>query len=405
MPELQAQVSALVRDLDAVEKSRRDAAERNLIALGTAVLEFLPEPDPRMSAEVRLRVGRARSQLERTLAESAGKASSVSLDADNMPLADILAAVETQTGNKIVDFRPQFGEVVHDTRLKLEFNKTPFWPAMDEILDSADLSLYNFAGENSLALVNKPANHLPRLDHANYVGAFRIAGTSVSAERNLRDSGQRVLQVSLEVAWEPRVTPIIVTLLGDQLKAVDDTGQPLKSEAGGRQVEINVPPGSTAVDLPLQFDLPPRQAQRIAKLSGTLAVVVPGRVESFRFDNLSEAKKSEQRRAGVAVTLEQVRKNQALWEVRVRVSFADAGQALESHRNWIFNNEAWLESPTGEKIAYGGMETTLQTEREVGVAYIFNADEKLDGYTFVYRTPVAILNTPVAFELNHLELP
>ena len=53
------------------------------------------------------------------------------------------------------------------------------------------------------------------------------------------------------------------------------------------------------------------------------------------------------------------------------VRFDDAGDALASHRQWIFNNEAYLEGPDGKPIAYDSFETTAQGKNEVGMAYLF----------------------------------
>ena len=58
--------------------------------------------------------------------------------------------------------------------------------------------------------------------------------------------------------------------------------------------------------------------------------------------------------------------------------FDDAGDALASHRQWIFNNEAYLEGPDGKPIAYDTFETTAQGKNEVGVAYLFSTDRPLD---------------------------
>jgi hypothetical protein len=107
----------------------------------------------------------------------------------------------------------------------------------------------------------------------------------------------------------------------------------------------------------------------------------------------------------VSVVVDQVRKNNEVWEVRMRVVFDKAAGALESHLGWIFNNEAYLENPAGEQVQYATLETTRQTENEVGVAYLFDVPEGLKGHTFVYKTPVAIVNMPVEYELKDLELP
>jgi hypothetical protein len=79
--------------------------------------------------------------------------------------------------------------------------------------------------------------------------------------------------------------------------------------------------------------------------------------------------------------------------------------ALESHRNWVFQNISYLESKDGEPIDNAGFETTRQTPNEVGIAYLFDLPDGIDGLTWVYETPAAIIELPVEYELKDIELP
>ncbi len=143
---------------------------------------------------------------------------------------------------------------------------------------------------------------------------------------------------------------------------------------------------------------------KIASLKGNLSVLLPGPIEAFRFDKLKAGVKADERRAGVKVTLDQVRQNNLVWEVRVRVVFDNPGKALESHRTWVLHNEAYLETADNERINYAGLETTRQSENEVGVAYLFDVAE-IAGHTFVYKTPAVLLNAAVPYELHDIALP
>ena len=59
------QVKALVRQLDHNEQAKREAAEKDLIALGSDVLPLLPPINNRTPAEVRNRLTRIRTALTR----------------------------------------------------------------------------------------------------------------------------------------------------------------------------------------------------------------------------------------------------------------------------------------------------------------------------------------------------
>jgi hypothetical protein len=141
--ELEAKVKALVRQLDSDQQAKREAAEKELIALGQEVLPLLPPITRTTPAEVKNRLGRVRKALMDAAIAATTKPKFVTLTGE-MLLSEALAAVEKQTGNRIVDSRE---EDKSDPKIKLELNNTPFWEALDTILDAAGLTLYNYDSE------------------------------------------------------------------------------------------------------------------------------------------------------------------------------------------------------------------------------------------------------------------
>ena len=131
---------------------------------------------------------------------------------------------------------------------------------------------------------------------------------------------------------------------------------------------------------------------------------MPGQIETFEFGELENAKAVQQQKAGVTVVLDQVRKNVDVYEVRLRVKFDKAENALESHRNWVYRNEAYLLDAAGKRLENAGLQATRQDADEVGVAYLFDV-ENLKGCKFVYKTPAVIVKMPVPYELKDIELP
>src|ERR1043165_168420 len=73
VPELTAQVSPLVKQLDDAAQAKRDAAEKALIAVGPDVLPLLPTITPRTPAEVKERLGRIRTTLESVISDATSK--------------------------------------------------------------------------------------------------------------------------------------------------------------------------------------------------------------------------------------------------------------------------------------------------------------------------------------------
>jgi hypothetical protein len=403
--DLKDEVRRLVRQLDSDELAQRNAAEEALVQKGPAALELLPAATDRLSAEVRERLGRVRQKLQQAAVESSVKPSLITLDGDAMPLSKILAAMAEQSGNKIVDYRQQFGQPAGDPSLKVHFDKTPFWQALDRVLDQANLTVYPFGDEPGLNIVGRGVGQTLRAANAVYAGPFRFEPMRLDAQSDMRDLKASILRLTLEATWEPRLKPISITQRMADVEAVDDRLKQLKVASEDAEIEVPVEGLKSAVELTLPFVLPPREAKEIARVKGKITAAIPGRIEEFRFGDLTKAKNVEKRMAGVTVTLEQVRKNNETWEVFVRTRFDDAGEALASHRGWIFRNEAYLEGPDGKPIAYDTMETTLQTKNEVGVSYIFVLDKPPDNMKFVYKTPGAILGTKVEYEIRNLDIP
>jgi hypothetical protein len=402
---VKVEVHHLVKQLNEKKAAVRDAAEAKLLAAGPQVLELLPEATDDTPAEVKNRLDRIRQKLQQRAAEAATRAALVTLKSPGMPLSKILAALEKQSGNRIIDARRQFGQTVDDPVLKVDFDHTPFWRALDEVLDQAKLAVYAFGQQRGINVVASAPGQLPRTRTASYSGPFRFEPVRILASRDLRDPASGGLMLAVDVTWEPRLRPMGLKQPMADVVAVDENGKPLPADDRKAEVESLVQSDVTGIELELPLALPPRAVQEIARFKGSLQAMVPGKIETFRFADLLTAKNVEKRIAGVTVTLEQVRKNNDLWEVRMRARFDDAGKSLESHRGWILQNEAYLEGPDKKPIPFGSQETTQQSHNEIGLAYVFSLKQPPRNLTFVYKTPGVIVTTAFPYEIKDIKLP
>ena len=177
------------------------------------------------------------------------------------------------------------------------------------------------------------------------------------------------------------------------------------------QSEALIREGISAAELEIPLRLPPRSVARIRTLKGQLSALVPGPRHEFHFPSLPLAAASgttrrvEQRQAGATVAIDSLRKNQDVWEVSLRVKFDAPANALESHRGWILENPAAFLAADGRSFEPGGFEQTRQARDEVGIKYFFDLDQDPTKLTFVYRTPVTILQMNFDYEFRDLELP
>jgi hypothetical protein len=207
------------------------------------------------------------------------------------------------------------------------------------------------------------------------------------------------------VAWEPRLRPIAITQPVDALQATTDAGSQLAVSQPDAELDVEVPDGTQAAELILPFELPSRQATKITSLRGKLMALVPGRHVKFQFDDLAHAAGRTERRGGVQVTVDDVRRNNVIWEVHMRLSLDEGNPALESHRDWVVQNKSYLVDKEGQTIDTAGLEVTRQTRNEVGVAYLFDLPDGVEGLSWVYETPAAIVELPVEYEIKDIELP
>ncbi len=327
-----------------------------------------------------------------------------------LTLQDVCAEIEKQTGNKIIDYRAHLQQPVTNPRFKLEIKDAPFWQAVDALLDATNMTVYRYSGKDALAIVDRSPDELPRTDRAVYSGPLRLEVDRIVADRQPASKRQGSLKVNLAIAWEPRLAPVMVEQPLEKIQALDDQGKPLEFAANEGTLETAVDSGGTGVQLLFPFALPPRSVAAISSLKGALNISLPGRLEAFEFNNLAAAtqpgfKPWEQRKDAVTVSLDQVRKNNDLWEVVTRIRFGSAADPPQPNHNWILQNEAYLEGPDHRRVENAGFHNSMQTNTELGIVYQFELPTGVEGYTFVYKTPTSMHVLPVTYELKNLQLP
>lgn len=404
-PEWESAVRRLLRQLDADELAQRDAAETELVRMGPAALPLLRGAEPRLSAEARTRVARVVQQLQRIEGLTGAEASVVELEKRRAPVSKILAELERQSGNRIIDYRAQFHQVAIDPQVEVQFRETPFWQALDETLDAARLTVYAYGAPRAICVVARPEGHGPRRAGACYRGPFRFEAVAIRAQRNPRQPSADGLTVEIELSWEPRVQPIVLRHSLADLSAKLDTGESLASAQQAGAVEIADFADRTAQRLQLPLPLPPRSAKRLALLQGRLHTVLPGRPETFVFDGMGGARPVAKRGAAAVVVVEQSRQRNDQLEVRLTLRFDNPGEALATHRGWVFRNPARLRTADGRLLSPIGAETVKQSLREVGISFTFDYSGEPNAVQFIYQTPTILAVADFDYELSDLPLP
>ena len=400
---LKTEVMHLVLQLNADTAKERQEAKEGLLKLGPAVIDLLPGIDPQDTSNLAVSLRDVREQLQKAVAAQSVEATTVTLHG-RIRISKVLAEIQKQTGNTIADLPRQAAATIPDPEINVAFDKAPFWTALDAALDQAQLSIYPYGEPHALKIIPRGQNDLPRTGRAAIQGPMRIEPVTVLAKRELRSSAPPALQVSLEVAWEPRLQPIAIKQRLADLKILDPSGGTMATEDPQAEKEAFPGLGSSAVEMDIALAVPPQPLKEIASMTGSMQAMLLGKAETFRFGNLLQGKQAK-RIAAATVTLQEIRKNGDAWEVFVLLTYDDAGDALESHRNWVVQNEAYLEDAAGKAIQPDSMETTERSKNGVGFGYVFAMPDLPKDLTFVYKTPGMIVTKDFAYKVQGIKMP
>lgn len=426
-------VLAQLEELGSPKHADREAAEAKLVKLagdapGNAerVLAQLPAANASIPAGVLAAIERVRLRIQRDIARRATAASTVTIDAIQLPLAEVLEEFGRQTGAKFRDRREAFGGEATPTTVTLSLKDEPFWPAVDKLLDEAKLALYAYGEEGEITVVDRGAGARSRQGAAAYAGPFRFEPLSLSATRGLRDASASRLDLVVEAAWEPRLRPIALFQPLRNVKVSSAGGRVLPARMPDQSIDLESTPGEQALTLTLSLELPGRDVQRIEGVEGVLTAMIPATRHAFRFEKVGAANLPAVQSFGAAtVTVTRFRKMNEIWELHMQLRLENAGDSLASHRGWVFQNPSHLVDGQGNRIEHIGFETTMQSENEVGLAYLFDlgdgelfgeepaeapaADEeqkvKPEELTWVYETPTGVYTAPISWKLGPLDLP
>ena len=224
---LRDRVLQLVERLDDPKPEARDEAQGRLIKLGSKILPLLPEGASVSSKERRERLDKIRAQLRETEQETKTGASTVTIQAKGIRLSDALQQIQRQTGNAITDLREQLGTEVTNPSFDLDIKGQTFHEALDKVASLADVTVNAFSGDGSIGITSGTPPKDPKI---KYVGPFRVAFKQLSEQRDLQ-AGSTAASAQLEVSWEPRLRPMLLTL-----------------KVRGRQHQGRQEPGNQAAD-------------------------------------------------------------------------------------------------------------------------------------------------------------
>ncbi len=393
-------VQSLLRHLESDELSQRDAAEAKLIELGSTVLQFLPSVTPQTSGEMKIRLQRIRQALERVQTADFFKASTITLSGSTT-VSEALTRITKQTDNKL---RLQTdNDSTDEPSIGVDWNDTPFWTAIQDVLMKANLRVAATAAANRELILGTSYSENP----ATYsvAGPFRIELAAIESRQNFDSRVDGQTRVHLLIMWEPRLQPLFVQLPMSGFRATLPGGSQIAAVNPQASPEVRLNPGASIARVEVQMQRPARDVAKLESLVGQLVVSIPGDRHPFTFEKIGNGVRQSQKHGDLSVTLESARRNGPVFETRLFVEFGDAAGALESYRGWIMSNEAYVLDAKGSRIESVGFQTYATTNNGAGVSYLFQISDIPDSFKLVYESPSVIVRQTINFELDGIPLP
>jgi hypothetical protein len=387
--------------LGSEDLEQRSDAESALIELGVIALEYLDPITDETPSDTVERLNRIRKTLEKQAAASFTKPKLVSLNGE-FTITEAIEAIQKQTGNKIV-LPGGAPEEAEQKKIKLKLDKATFWRAVDELSKASGMQVNTIggtAGQLTLVPTDQPLNNIPK----DASGIFQTSVLQISATRNLEKPQLDYCGLRIRVRWEPRLSPITLAIPAKTIKVVDEFDDTIAIPNPEAVLSAGVQAEIPEVEFSIPIGLVDRQVEKLSSISFQLDAVLPGRKESFEFEKLGRLENGyRQSKAGASLSLEGLVKNEDLYGVTLKLAFDETSNALESHLSWVYENEVKLIDKDGNEHLALAQESAGRSENAIAIRYYFSEDPA--AMNLIYKTPAAIVSTPIQIKLVDIPLP
>jgi hypothetical protein len=351
-----------IRRLGSAAVADREAAERELVAAGAAALPTVVASRAAATGETAFRLEWIQRELERRTAVAAVEPAAVSLVAHDLPARAALAEVFARSGGGIELAVEVAAGAAGRRGVTLALERATFWESVDAILDAAGLALECSAGPPpdgtatmritdagpEGAALDGAAQHGAVAPHVA-AGPVRVSVVGVEPTTARPDAtgaasttptgSRRGARVTLRVAFEPRLEPLLVRLPARSLVAEGPAGEAMPAAQRAAVVEATVPRGRPWIDLPVRLSAAAVPLERLGMLRGTLELWLAGLDYDFRFPGvrpgLGPVPHPPQRVAAAEVRLLECAAAGDRLSVRASITYDAPSEALASHHSWL----------------------------------------------------------------------
>jgi hypothetical protein len=271
------------------------------------------------------------------------------------------------------------------------------------VCKKAEITPSFFTGDGTIGLMPGAP---PAKGRVVYSGPFRVAFKQFATVRDLQ-ADTATASAQFEVAWEPRLRPMLLKLKADGISVVDDRGKPIEAQVNEESTDAALRPDNPVAEVNLALKSPERAAKSLESIKVSAEITVPAGMRTFRFPTLAVTSPATVTQGDVSVTLEGSEVDEQVWKVNVILAYPGQGPAFESYRQGLFNNRLWLQKADGAKFDHnGGFSNTSTDGGKLGFEYLFvDAPGKPADYGLVYETPSQVKTIPLSFEFKDVPLP
>lgn len=380
----------------------RDTAATALGRRGRSALAEIEEAIPLAEGEAAFRLTRLAAAIALAETSRQTEPSVVTLALTDQPLEQLAQQIMIQTGNQILV--PDNAAV-----FSLTCNQLPFWDTMEKlaavtagriVLDDRPPGLGIAPGGSAAGPVFPAA----------IADLIRVAVHRID---RLGPDGDRGFRIVLRVAWEPRLTPLIVRLPLASIVAESEDGATIRQPSRLGVVEPFINAKRCWVDLPVVLSRPPAGVTRLASLRGTVEMWLPGFSHRFRLPLTprgSEMAKPSNCLGTMTAELEEwwptvTPAGQGL-TLRATAQLAEPSAACESHRGWLADRVPTLLPPSGPAVTTLHHRVVGRSSRGLTVETTFlpplpGPDDRLQ---VSWQLPVGISRLPADFWLVNIPL-
>lgn len=407
------EATRLIRQLGDPQRSRREAATERLEAFGPEVLPLLEAETPQPpGGEAAWRLRMLRERLETQAIAAAVEPTLVAASPAGTPVPEAFAAVFASPGGEIAMAAGMgAGRVVSETPQVTGADVT-YWEQVERLLADAGGVLTSASGDGDHLLIRPYEDQTPRLqdDEAPRTPTAAAGPLRVDVLRAVAVPPEQpqAIRLTLRIAWEPRLRPIMLQLPMGSLIAEGPAGEGVPPKQRQAVVEAS-PRGERGwLAMSLLLDPPPATLDRVAILRGTLRMWLPASDVEARFPLSPTSPEPVERRFGDAVVrLQSASIGEQSLTVRLRADYP-ATEALASHRTWLAERRLQCHLEGAELQAVSDR-VVRRDERGLAREAVFRLPENgvSAGTAAVisWRLPLAIRDVPVDFLLQGIPLP